>query len=48
MRRSFQEALHRASPAPSAAGEEVVKAIQRHVADRPQFDDITLVCVARK
>ena len=32
----------------AAAGEDVVKAIQRHVADRPQFDDITLVCLARK
>jgi hypothetical protein len=22
--------------------------VQRHVADRPQFDDITLVCLSRK
>ena len=44
----FREALLRARPGAAAAGEEVVKAIQRHVADRPQFDDITLVCLARK
>ena len=31
----------------AAAGNEVVHAIQRHVAERPQFDDITLVCLAR-
>jgi phosphoserine phosphatase RsbU/P len=31
----------------AAAGDEVVHAIQRHVAERPQFDDITLVCLAR-
>ncbi len=44
----FKESLLRAKPGAAAAGEEVVKAIQRHVVDRPQFDDITLVCVARK
>jgi sigma-B regulation protein RsbU (phosphoserine phosphatase) len=41
----FRESLLAAEP---VAGEEVVKAIQRHVADRPQFDDITLVCLSRK
>ena len=35
-------------PGAEAVGEAVVKAVQRHVADRPQFDDITLVCLARK
>jgi len=44
---AFKEALHCAKPGAAAAGEEVVKAIQRHVGDRSQFDDITLVCVAR-
>jgi len=45
---AFRAALIGARSGAAAAGEEVVKAIQRHVADRPQFDDITLVCVARK
>jgi serine phosphatase RsbU (regulator of sigma subunit) len=31
-----------------AAGESIVKAIAGHVADQPQFDDITLVCLARR
>jgi len=44
----FQESLLAAKPGAAAAGEEVVKAIQRHLADRPQSDDITLVCLARK
>ena len=44
----FREALLKARPGAAAAGEEVVQAIQRHVADRPQFDDITLVCLSRK
>jgi serine phosphatase RsbU (regulator of sigma subunit) len=43
-----REALLRASPGAAAAGDEIVKAIQRHAADRPQFDDITLVCFARE
>ena len=39
-----------ASPGGSAAaaGDAIVKSVQRFVADRPQFDDITLVCLARK
>ncbi|MFI5459116.1 MAG: SpoIIE family protein phosphatase [Isosphaerales bacterium] len=45
---AFRESLLGAGPGASAVGEEVVKAIQRHAADRPQFDDITLVCLARK
>jgi sigma-B regulation protein RsbU (phosphoserine phosphatase) len=44
----FREALLKARPGAAATGEEVVQAIQRHVADRPQFDDITLVCLSRK
>jgi serine phosphatase RsbU (regulator of sigma subunit) len=44
----FQDSLRRALPGAAPAGEAVVKAIQHHVADRPQFDDITLVCLSRK
>ena len=32
----------------TGVGDAVVKAVQGHVAERPQFDDITLVCLARK
>jgi serine phosphatase RsbU (regulator of sigma subunit)/pSer/pThr/pTyr-binding forkhead associated (FHA) protein len=42
----LKEAIAAAGPA--AAGEAIVKAVQRFVADRPQFDDITLVCLARR
>jgi len=45
---AFRTSLLGAGPGAAAVGEEVVKAIQRHAADRPQFDDITLVCLARK
>ncbi len=31
----------------AAAGEAIVKAVGQHVADHPQFDDITLLCLAR-
>jgi len=31
----------------AAAGEAIVKAVAQHVADQPQFDDITLLCLAR-
>jgi serine phosphatase RsbU (regulator of sigma subunit) len=44
----FKESVLKAEAAVGAVGDEVVKAIQRHVADCPQFDDITLVCLARK
>ena len=45
---AVRQAIVNADPGASAVGEAVVKAVQRHVADRPQFDDITLVCLARK
>src|SRR5262249_44872502 len=32
----------------TAAGEAIVKAVQRHVGEQSQFDDITLVCLARR
>jgi serine phosphatase RsbU (regulator of sigma subunit) len=44
----LREALSGAAPGAAAAGDSIVKAVQRLVADRPQFDDITLVCLARK
>lgn len=31
----------------TAAGERIVRAVQQHAADHPQFDDITLVAVSR-
>jgi serine phosphatase RsbU (regulator of sigma subunit) len=40
-------ALSTAAPGATPSGEAIVKAIQYHVAERPQFDDITLVCFAR-
>jgi serine phosphatase RsbU (regulator of sigma subunit)/pSer/pThr/pTyr-binding forkhead associated (FHA) protein len=43
----LRDALLAARPGAAAAGDEVVHLIQRHVAERPQFDDITLVCLAR-
>ena len=45
---SLRESLLSARSGAASAGDEVVHAIQRHVADRQQFDDITLVCLARK
>ena len=45
---AFRQAIVERGPGAQAVGEAVVKAVQRHVADRPQFDDITLVCLARK
>jgi sigma-B regulation protein RsbU (phosphoserine phosphatase) len=45
---AFRQAILSAGQGAEAVGEAVVKHVQRHVADRPQFDDITLVCVARK
>jgi len=35
-------------PGAASTGEAIVKAVQRFVAERPQFDDITLVCLARQ
>lgn len=43
----LREALAAAGPGAAAAGDAIVKAVQRFVAERPQFDDITLVCLAR-
>jgi sigma-B regulation protein RsbU (phosphoserine phosphatase) len=43
----LRAALSGAGPGAAAAGEAIVKAVQRFVADRQQFDDITLVCLAR-
>jgi phosphoserine phosphatase RsbU/P len=45
---AFRHAIVSAGAGAHCVGEAVVKAVQRHVADRPQFDDITLVCLARK
>jgi sigma-B regulation protein RsbU (phosphoserine phosphatase) len=45
---AFRQAIVGAGPGAHAVGEAVVKAVQRHVADRPQFDDITLVCLSQK
>ncbi len=45
---ALRKVLLNARPGAAAAGEDVVQMIQRHVADRPQFDDITLVCLSRK
>ena len=45
---AVRAALLKATPGAAAVGEDVVQLIQRHVADRPQFDDITLVCLSRK
>jgi sigma-B regulation protein RsbU (phosphoserine phosphatase) len=45
---AFRQSVIQAGAGAEAVGETVVKFIQRHVADRPQFDDITLVCLARK
>ena len=45
---AFRQAISGAGAGAQAVGETVVKAVQRHVADRPQFDDITLVCLSRK
>jgi serine phosphatase RsbU (regulator of sigma subunit) len=45
---ALQEAIKTAGSGASAVGDAIVKAVQSHVADRPQFDDVTLVCLARK
>ena len=44
----MREALASAAPGAASAGDAIVKAVQRYVAERPQFDDITLVSLARK
>jgi serine phosphatase RsbU (regulator of sigma subunit)/pSer/pThr/pTyr-binding forkhead associated (FHA) protein len=42
--RAVQDA---ASASPRALGERIVKAVQRHAANRPPYDDLTLVCLGR-
>ena len=37
-----------AKPGATCVGEAVIKDVQGHVLNRAQFDDITLVCIARK
>jgi serine phosphatase RsbU (regulator of sigma subunit) len=44
---NLRACLLRAGPGAAASGDEVVHTIGQHVAERPQFDDITLVCLAR-
>jgi serine phosphatase RsbU (regulator of sigma subunit) len=44
----MRAAVSAAAPGASSIGDAMVKAVQRHVAERPQFDDITLVCLGRK
>jgi serine phosphatase RsbU (regulator of sigma subunit) len=44
----FKQSILSASSGATSVGEAVVRAVQRHVLDRSQFDDITLVCLARK
>jgi serine phosphatase RsbU (regulator of sigma subunit) len=44
----FRQGLLKTRGGAAAAGEQVMQLVQRHVADRPQFDDITLVCLSRK
>jgi serine phosphatase RsbU (regulator of sigma subunit) len=44
----FQQSILDASSGAASVGDAVVRAVQRHVLDRSQFDDITLVCLARK
>ncbi len=43
----LRRALIGAGPKAASAGDAIVKAVQRFVAERQQFDDITLVCLAR-
>jgi serine phosphatase RsbU (regulator of sigma subunit) len=45
---AFRKAISSSGTGSQAVGDAVVKAVQRHVVDHPQFDDITLVCLARK
>jgi serine phosphatase RsbU (regulator of sigma subunit) len=45
---AFHRAVQSAGPGSEAVGDAVVKAVQRHVADCPQFDDITMVCLSRQ
>jgi len=44
----FKQSILSAKSGATAVGEAVVKAVQGHVLDHSQFDDITLVCLARK
>ncbi len=43
----LRRALIGSGPGAAAAGDAIVKAVQKFVAERQQFDDITLVCLAR-
>jgi sigma-B regulation protein RsbU (phosphoserine phosphatase) len=43
----LHQSLLAAPAGATAVGETIVKAVQHHVAEHPQFDDITLVCIAR-
>jgi phosphoserine phosphatase RsbU/P len=43
----MRQSLTAAGPGATAAGDAIVKAVQKFVAERQQFDDITLVCLAR-
>jgi serine phosphatase RsbU (regulator of sigma subunit) len=44
----FRQALLSAKSPAKSVGETVIRAVQAHVLDRAQFDDITLVCLGRK
>lgn len=44
----LRRALIGAGAGAAAAGDAIVKAVQKFVAERQQFDDITLVCLARE
>jgi serine phosphatase RsbU (regulator of sigma subunit) len=44
---ALKRSLQSAAAGAAATGETILKAVQHHVVDQPQFDDITLVCFAR-
>jgi phosphoserine phosphatase RsbU/P len=44
----FKRSILAAGPGSTCVGDAVVKAVQAHVLERAPFDDITLVCLARK
>ena len=44
----LRQALSTAAPGAASVGDAIVKSVQSFVLDRPQFDDITLVCLSRK
>jgi sigma-B regulation protein RsbU (phosphoserine phosphatase) len=43
----IRRCLQSAPKGAASVGETIVKAVALHVADQPQFDDITLLCLAR-